>query len=89
MRVVPMRELKEDPLKLVKIIDGLDREGAIVTRDGKPTAALIHLDEDLIEEFLIERHPTLLREVAEAMREYEEKGGVDHETMKKLVEDGE
>ncbi len=84
MRLVPVRELKENPLR---ILDELDREGVVVTRDGKPAAVLVHFDEDLIEEFLIERHPALLREVAEAMKEYEEKGGVDHETMKKLVED--
>jgi len=84
MKFVPVQDLEKDPLK---ILDELDREGVVVTRDGRPAAALIRLDEDLIEEFLIERHPTLLREVAEAMKEYEEKGGVDHETMKKLVED--
>ncbi len=86
MKFVPVQELKKDPLK---ILDELDREGVVVTRDGKPEAVLVHFDEDLIEEFLIEHHPTLLKEVAEAMGEYEEKGGVDHETMKKLVEDGE
>ncbi len=84
MKFVPVQKLGKDPLK---ILDELDREGVVVTRDGKPEAVLVHLDEDLIEEFLIERHPALLREVAEAMKEYEEKGGVDHETMKKLVED--
>ena len=84
MKFVPVQKLGKDPLK---ILGELDREGVVVTRDGKPEAVLVHLDEDLIEEFLIERHPALLREVAEAMKEYEEKGGVDHETMKKLVED--
>ncbi len=83
MKFIAMRELRNNTSQ---VFDQLDKEDIVVTRSGKPAAALIHLDEDLLEDFILAHHPTLLKEVDSARREYMEKGGVDHETMKKRIQ---
>ena len=82
MKFVTVRELR---INASKVLAGLGRGGVVVTKNGKPTAALVRLDEDLIDEFVLFQHPRLLKEVEAARREYEKKGAVDHETMKKRV----
>ena len=83
MKFVSLRELKINPSK---VLDGLEKDEVVVTRNGKPAAALLYLDQDLLEDFVLAHHPTLLKEVDAARAEYEKKGGIDHETMKKRVE---
>jgi len=83
MKFVAMRELRNDTSKL---LDRLAQEDVVVTRNGKPAAALIYLDEDLLEEFILAHHPKLLAEVEAARREYMKKGGIDHATMKQRIE---
>ena len=82
MRFVTLRELKINPSR---VLDELGKEDVVVTRNGKPAAALLYLDEDALDDFVIAHHPTLLREVAAAKAEYEAKGGVDHAAMKKRL----
>jgi len=72
MKFTTLRELKINPSKVLR---GLKREAVVVTRKGKPAAALIPLDEDTLEEFIIAHHPTLLAELDKAFREYQAKGG--------------
>ncbi len=83
MKFVTLRELKINPSK---VLDRLAEGDLVVTRRGKPAAALVYLDEDLLEEFVLARHPKLLKEVEAARAEYKRKGGIDHETMKKRIE---
>jgi prevent-host-death family protein len=83
MRFVALRELKINPSR---VIDRLAKDDVVVTRNGKPAAALVPLDEDTLDEFVIAHHPTLLSEVEAARAEYEEKGGIGHRDMKALVE---
>ena len=83
MRFVTLRELKINPSK---ILDQLGEEDLVVTRSGKPAAALVYLDEDLLDEFVLAHHPKLLQEVEDAKAEYLEKGGIDHETMRNRIE---
>ncbi len=87
MKFIAMRELKANPSK---VLDRLAEEkgGFVVTRNGKAAAALTYLDEDLLDDFIIANHPTLMKELEEARQEYLEKGGVDHETMKRMIERG-
>ena len=85
MKFVAMRELKINPSK---VLDGLRRGDVVVTRNGKPAAALVPLDEDTLEDFVIAHHPELLSEVEAARQEYKRAGGIDHESMKALVEGG-
>lgn len=83
MKFLTLRELKINPSK---VFDRLAEEDLVVTRSGKPAAALIYLDEDLLDHFVLAHHPQLLKEVEAARAEYKEKGGIDHETMKKRIE---
>ncbi len=83
MKFIAMRELRNNTSRL---LDQLANEDVIVTRNGKPAAALVYLDENLIEDFILAHHPTLLKEVEAARREYEKKGGIDHESIKRRIE---
>lgn len=82
MRFVALRELKINPSK---VLDALRREDVVVTRNGKPAAALLPLDEDLIEDFILAHHPTLLGEAEAARKEYRKKGGIGHDEMRKRI----
>ena len=83
MKFVALREFKIHPSK---VLDRLRRHDVVVTRHGKPAAALVPLDEDTLDEFVIAHHPTLLPEVEAARAEYEKTGGVGHDEMTALVE---
>lgn len=83
MRFVTLRELKINPSR---VLDELGHEDVVVTRNGKPAAALIHLDEETLDEFVLAHHPKLWSEVAEARREYEQKGGVSYEQMRTRID---
>jgi len=85
MKFIAMRELKINPSR---VLDRLAKEDVVVTRNGKPAAALLRLDEDLLAEFIIAPPPTLLSESEAARAEYRQKGSVDHEAMKAMVERG-
>jgi len=83
MKFVAMRQLRNEASK---VLDHLAQEDVVVTRHGKPAAALVYLDEELLDDFILAHHPTFLKEVETARREYLKKGGIDHEKMKKLVD---
>ncbi len=83
MKFIAMRELKINPSR---VLDRLAREDVVVTRRGKPAAALVRLDEDTLDEFIIAHHPTLLSEARAARAEYGKTGGIGHDEMKALVE---
>jgi len=82
MKFLSLRELKINPSRA---LDRLTEEDIVVTRSGKPAAALVYLDEDLLDDFILAHHPKFLKEVEAARLEYERKGGIDHETMKKRI----
>ena len=83
MRFVTLRELKINPSKVLAEARG---EDFVVTRRGKPAAALLYLDEELLDGFILAHHPTLLREVEEARAEFAMDGGIDHATMKEEID---
>ncbi|MEK7232190.1 MAG: hypothetical protein AAB268_00115, partial [Elusimicrobiota bacterium] len=68
-----------------KVLDALPSEDVVLTRRGKPAAAIIHLDEDLLDSFILAHHPTMIGEVEAARAEYRRKGGIDHATMKERI----
>lgn len=82
MKFVNVRELR---INASRILNNLCDEDVVVTNRGKPTAAVIYLDEDLLEDFIIAHHPTLLQETEEAYQEYQEKGGISHQAMKQKI----
>lgn len=83
MRFVTLRELKINPSK---VLDRLAKDDLVVTRSGKPAAALLYLDEELLEEFILARHPRLLKEVEAARAEFRKKGGLGHDAMRGRVQ---
>ncbi len=83
MKFVNIRELK---INGSKVINSLKRKDVVITRNGKPVAALLPLDEDLLEDFILAHHPTLLPETEKALAEYKRKGGIGHEAMKKRIQ---
>jgi prevent-host-death family protein len=82
MKFVAMRELRNNTSRL---LDRLAEEDVVLTRNGKPAAALVYLDEDLLGDFILATHPKLLSELKAAKREYGKKGGIDHKAMKKKI----
>ena len=73
MKFVSVRELRlQTPGVLRRVTKG---EKIIITNRGKPQAVLLRLTEDEIEDVVF-RHPSILRELEAARREYEAEGGV-------------
>ena len=82
MKFVSLREMKINPSN---VLDRLRKDDFVVTRGGKPAAALVYLDEDLLDDFIMARHSVLQSELHEAREEYKIKGGINHETMRKRL----
>jgi|KNS12BottometaT_FD_k123_127219_1 prevent-host-death family protein len=84
MKFVSVRELRiQTPDVLRRVAKG---EKIIVTKRGKPQAALVKLTEDDIEDLVL-THPHFLEEIDAARQEYEEEGGVSLEQAKKVLRD--
>ena len=83
MRFVNVRDLRINASRIVK---SLRRGDVVVTSRGKPAAAVIYLDEDLLEDLILAHHPTLFKKAEGAYRELKRKGGISHEEMKMRVE---
>jgi prevent-host-death family protein len=64
MKTVNTVELKNHANQLLRRVHG--GQPIVVTHHGKPTAALIPLDEDGVEELALEYSPKLRRLIAEA-----------------------
>jgi len=78
MKFVALRELKINPSA---VLDRGKKESLIVTRNGKPAAALVPLDEDTLDEFIMANHPTFRKETEAAIAEYRRKGGIGQKEM--------
>ncbi len=87
MKFIAVEELKADPSKALDEL-AENRDGFLVTRDGKVAAMLTYLDQDLLDEYVLTHDPKFVKELEDARQEYLEKGGVDHETMKRMIGDG-
>jgi antitoxin (DNA-binding transcriptional repressor) of toxin-antitoxin stability system len=57
MKFANVRDLK---INSNTILRGLSSEDVVITKQGKPVAAIIYMDEDLLDSFVIAHHPTLL-----------------------------
>lgn len=83
MKFIPMRDLR---INASAVLDQLAEENVIVTRNGKPAAAMIFLDEDLLDDFILSQHPTLLRELEKDRADYKKHGGgISHAEMKARI----
>jgi antitoxin (DNA-binding transcriptional repressor) of toxin-antitoxin stability system len=82
MKFVTLRELKINPSQ---VLDDLGQHDVVVIRKGKPAAAVIYLDEDMLDDYVLAHHPRLMRELKAARTEHLKSGGIDHATMKKRI----
>lgn len=82
MKFVAMRELR---INASAVLDQVAKQDMVITRNGKPAAALVRLDEELLDEFILAHHPSLIKEVDAARGEYQKKGGISHAEMKKRL----
>lgn len=82
MKFVAMRELKINPSK---VIAGARKEDMVVTRNGKPAAVLLAINEDTLEDYIFAKHPTFLKELEASYRGYKKKGGITHAEMRKRL----
>ena len=79
MTFVSVRELKA---KASEYLQRASRgERVVVTARGRPRAALVPLDEDGLEDFVLANHPRYVRMIERAAREYARKGGVSLATL--------
>ncbi len=84
MKFVSVRELRiQTPEVLRRVAKG---EKVIVTKHGKPQAALVKLTEDDIDDLVFAR-PHFLEEIDAAKQEYEEEGGLSLQQAKELLAD--
>lgn len=63
MKFASVRELSQNPSRYVD-----RKEPIIITRHGKPVRALVSMDEDELEDFILARHMGLDREAERALR---------------------
>ena len=83
MKFVAMRELRNNTSRL---LDSLAKDDVVITRNGKPAAAMVRLDEATLEEFILARNPKFVRELGAARKEFRKKGGISHKEMKKQIQ---
>ncbi len=73
MKVVPIYEVKE---KLSRFVRELVDEPVLITRNGKPCAALVSVREDNLEAFLLAHHPRFMALIDRSYAHAKKHGGV-------------
>jgi len=87
VKYMSVEELKADPSRALDEL-AKNRDGFLVTRDGKVAAMLTYFDQDLLEEYVLTHDPKFVKELQDALEEGRREGGVDLETMKRMIERG-
>jgi antitoxin (DNA-binding transcriptional repressor) of toxin-antitoxin stability system len=67
MQFANVRDLKINSKTIIK---KLIKEDVVITNRGKPVAAVIYLNEDLLDSFVISHHPTLLSGIERDVRRW-------------------
>lgn len=80
MKVIPMGEVKNH---LSKYLKKCEEEPVFLTKNGKITAVLEHIEDSEIEDFLLERNPRFRRMLNRAKKE---KDGMTLEEYRKSRE---
>ncbi len=83
MKISPIFEVKN---KLSKLVKETESGPVVITRNGKPCAALVHLaeDEDL-ESFMLSHNPRFLKIIDSAAERTRRKGGKSLSALAKEV----
>ncbi len=71
MPVVNIRELARETSRVVSQVAATGRP-ALITRGGKPVAALMPVDAQDLEDWVLANHPNFLKSYAEAERDFAE-----------------
>ena len=74
MKLVTVAEVRN---KLSQYLKQAEKEDVIITRSGKPTAVLHHLNEDELEDYLLEHDPKFKAKIEKRWRNYVKEGGVE------------
>ena len=67
MKFANVRELK---INSRSVIQNLKKEDVVITNRGKPVAAMVYLDEDILDSYVIAHHPSLLADIAGDVSEW-------------------
>lgn len=62
--------VREPRINSSRILRLLPKEDRVITNRGKPVAAVIYMDEDLLGSYVIAHHPTLLRGIEQDVRRW-------------------
>jgi len=73
MRWTTVKEAKNN---LSEILHYVEKDDVVITRNGKPTAIIHHVDEDDLMDYLVEHSPRFIRELEKSWEEYQEEGGI-------------
>ena len=81
-QTLPITEVKKDLLSLVKRIEKIN-ESVTITRNGKPAAVLLSIDEyeGMLETLEILSDPKLLKSLRKSKKQFEEGKFVTHEEV--------
>lgn len=63
MKFASVRELSQSPSRFVDL-----REPVVITKHGKPVRALVSMDEEELEDFILVQHLGLEKEIEKAVR---------------------
>jgi prevent-host-death family protein len=86
MKIAPLADVKAN---LSKYIKASEEELVVVTRNGKPVAVLLSIeDEEELERLAIAYSSKFRRIIAEARRQIQETGGTRHEDLWQEFEGG-
>ena len=81
MKIAPLYEVKN---KLSELVKETESGPIVITKNGKPCAALVHLAEDEdMESFMLSHSPRFLALLDAAAEKARERGGVSLSTLEK------
>lgn len=82
MRVAPLFDVKN---RLSQYVKGASRRPVIITRNGRPCAAIVGLDGDDLEAFLLAHHPAFLTTLDRAYDKAQREGVVGLAALEREV----
>ncbi len=82
MKWTTVREAKN---KLSEFLKYAEKDDIVITRNGKPTAIIHHVDEDELMDYLVEHSPRFIKMIESQWRDYLKHGGVPLEVLEKEV----
>lgn len=87
MAAVGIRELGRNPSKVVDEVEST-RRPALITRHGKPVAAVVPIDDDALEDWILSTAPEFADDRAAADREHAAGETVDLDDVLEDLEQG-